>query len=422
MSVEQTLRVVVITTPDQIDQDWIGKLAAEPQIGFLERVAVLNTGMELVQQTRPDLVVVDRPLNEAEPFIRQIFTSLPATICIAVAPQPDLPIVRRLMLAGARDVLARPVRPADLIASLRGVMAVEHDRRTRQPTGAAADGALRGRGKCVVVISPKGGAGTTMVASNLAVVLRQISSGRVALADFGLQFGHVGTHLNLFSRRTLQDLIEKADEIDDAMLAAVMQQHGSGIHALLAPNTPDVAGEITAEQIGLVLDALLSRYSYVVADTWCVLDEVTMTLLARADEVLVVTTPEIPALKNVKYFLDYLRQHELTNARIGIVLNRFPSVDGVSLEDVQQHLKQPVGANIPSAGQLVTYSVNRGVPVVLSHPQSWVSQSLRKLAAYVAGEQSSAISLAPEKGKGRLRANGAGQPRRGLFGLAGKRG
>jgi len=95
------------------------------------------------------------------------------------------------------------------------------------------------------------------------------------------------------------------------------------------------------------------------------------------------------------------------------VLNRFPSVDSVSLEDVQQHLRHPVSANIPSAGQLVTYSINRGVPVVLSHPQSWVGQSLRKLAAYVAGEQVSTISLEPEKGKGKD--NAGGQPRRGFF-------
>ncbi|NJN19292.1 MAG: hypothetical protein HC822_25105 [Oscillochloris sp.] len=129
---------------------------------------------------------------------------------------------------------------------------------------------------------------------------------------------------------------------------------------------------------------------------------------------LVVSTPEIPALKNVKFFLEYLRQHELTQGRTSIVLNRFPSIEGVSLEDVQQHLRQPVSVNIPSAGQLVTYSINRGVPVVLSHPQSWVAQSLRKLGAYIAGEQGSQISMAPEKGRGR-RQKGATGERRGLF-------
>lgn len=416
MAVDQTIRVAVVTTPDQLDQEWIAKLASDSAIGWLERAAVISTGIELVQQTRPDVVLIDRPVAEAEAFIRQIFTSLPGTIPIALTTQADLGVMRRLMMAGARDVLTRPVRHTDVLQSMRSVLAVENDRRSRLPVS-VNEPHNRGRGKFVVVISPKGGAGTTVVSTNLAVVLRQISSGRVALADFGLQFGHIGTHMNIFSRHTLQNLLERADELDDTMLTAVMQQHGSGVHVLLAPNTPEAAGEITREQIDMIVDGLLDRYSYVVADTWCVLDEITMALLERADDVLVVTTPEIPSLKNVKFFLEYMRQHELTHGRISIVLNRFPSVDGVSLEDVQQHLRHPVSANIPSAGQLITYSINRGIPVVMSHPQSWAGQSLRKLGAYVAGEQVNTISLTPEKGKGKGKSTKPGDPtaRRGLF-------
>jgi pilus assembly protein CpaE len=415
VAVDQAIRVAVITTPDQMDEDWLAQLAADPQIAWVEKSAVVSTGIDLVLQTRPDVVLVDRPIKETEQVIRQVFTSLPGTACIAMTSQGDMVVMRKLMLAGARDVLTRPVRHIDLMQSISEAASLESNRLALVPTGTSSR--PRNRGKLVVLISPKGGAGTTFVSTNLAVMLRQITSSRVALVDFGLQFGHVGTHLNVFSRHTLQDLIERADDIDDALLSGVMQQHSSGVHLLLAPGSPDVAGEITHEQITATLDSLLDRYSYVIADTWSVLDEATMTLLERADEVLVVTTPEIPALKNVKYFLDYLKQHAVVDGQISIVLNRFPSVDGVSLEDVQQHLRHTVSANIPSAGQLVTYSVNRGVPIVLSHPDSWVGQSLRTLAAYVAGEQVNMISLAPEKGKSRNRAGrSAGQSRRGLFG------
>ncbi|NJN19291.1 MAG: hypothetical protein HC822_25100 [Oscillochloris sp.] len=176
--------------------------------------------------------------------------------------------------------MSRPLRASDVLQSADAALALEQNRRLRQPGESSVRN--NGRGKLVVVISPKGGAGTTVVSSNLAVVLRQSTSGKVALADFGLQFGHVGTHMNLFARHTLQNLTEKVDEIDDAMIGTVMQQHSSGVHVLLAPTSPDAAGELTGEQIGIVLEQLLARYSYVVADTWCVLDEVAMALLARA--------------------------------------------------------------------------------------------------------------------------------------------
>lgn len=411
MATDRNLRIVVISTPDRLDDPWIGKLAAETDIGRVERVAVLRAGIELVQQTRPDVVIIDRDAEQSEASIRQIFTSLPGTICIALIAQPDMALMRRLVLAGARDVLNQPVNYRELIESIRGATAMETDRRSRSMVSLETDRKPFGRGRLIVVTSPKGGAGTTTVATNLAIMLRQMSGSRVALADFSLQFGHIGVHLNLWSRHTLQDLLATPQEIDDAMLNPVMQQHGTGIHVLLAPNTPAAAADVTAEHLETIMEHLLERYSFVVADTWCVLDEVTMALLDMADEVLVMTTPEVPALKNVKFFLEYLRQNSMTKGRISIVLNRFPSVDGITLEDVQQHLRHPISANIPSAGQLVIYSVNRGVPFTVSHPQSWATQSIRKLAAYVAGELSDPLSLEPETGKAARPVNG----RRGLL-------
>jgi pilus assembly protein CpaE len=251
-------------------------------------------------------------------------------------------------------------------------------------------------GKLVVVISPKGGSGTTTIATNVAVALQQ-KAGPVALVDFGLQFGDAGVHLNIWSKYTIQDLLPRVDEIDDAMLAPVLQRHSSGLHVLLSPSSPEAAGEITVEQIEMLLERLLERYRYVVVDTWSFLDDVACLLLRRADEVLVVTTPEVPALKNVKHFLEYSRQQALIEGRLTLVLNRFPSVDKIRLEDVQQHLRHAVGATIPSEGKLVTHSVNRGVPVVISHPQSWVGQSMLKLAGQIAGDKANPILMLPEK-------------------------
>jgi pilus assembly protein CpaE len=391
--------IVVITAPERLEQDWITRLSHEEGIGQVERVAVLASGMELVQQARPDLVIIDRDIEQAETCIRQIFTSLPTTLCVALVAQPDMPTLRRLVAAGARDVIGRPVQYAELLSSIRAVLATEADRRSRSLVSVNGGAQATGRGKLVVVVSPKGGAGTTTIATNLSIALRQMSGSRVVLADFGLQFGDVGVHLNIWSKYTIQDLLARVEDIDDAMLAPVLQQHSSGISVMLSPNSPELAAEITGEQIDTLIDRLLERNSWLVVDTWSFLDEVAWSLLRRADEVVVVTTPEVPSLKNVKHFLEYTRQQALIQGRITLVLNRFPSVDGISLQDVQQHLRHPVSANIPSEGRLVTHSVNRGIPVVVSHPQSWVGQSLFKLASHIAGDRVNGISLTPDNRK-----------------------
>jgi len=251
----------------------------------------------------------------------------------------------------------------------------------------------------VVVISPKGGTGATTVATNLAVLLQQSGAGQVILTDFSLQFGDVGVQLNIWSKYTTSDLLPKVEELDDAMLAPVLQRHSSGVQVLLAPSQPEMAGEIAGEQVDMLLDQLLLRSAYVVADTWSFLDEVTWTLLQRADEVVVVATPELPALKSIKQFIEYTRQQGPLPGRLTLVLNRFPSVDSISLQDVEQHLRHPISANIPSDGRLVVHSLNRGIPLAISHPDSWAARNMRRLAAHIAGEQINAIALTPEPDK-----------------------
>lgn len=388
----RSIRVVVITAPDQLDQEWINRLEREPDIASVERVGLLNVGLDLVNQSQPDIVIFDRSIEQTESGVRKIFTSLPNTLCIGVVAQADMATLRRLVAAGARDILARPVAFTELITSIRNAMLTENDRRIRTiaPT---EGGPSRARGKLVVVTSPKGGVGTTTVATNLAVGLRQISNTKIVLADFGLQFGDVGVLMNIWARNTMQELFTNPNDIDDTMLNGVLQQHNSGVQVLLAPNTPEAAGELDQQTLTIILDRLLERFNYVVCDTWSFLDEITETLLAQADEVLVVTTPEVPSLKNTKSFLEHIEAQNLVRGRITLVLNRFPSVNGISLQDVQKHLRHPVGANIPSEGQFVTHSVNRGIPVVASHPQTWVAQSLLKLAAYVTGDEVSTLSL-----------------------------
>ena len=414
MASEKAIHVIVITSPERLEQDWINRLSQEPSFGPVERIGVLSAAMELVQQTRPDLVIVDRDLDQTESCIKQIFTTLPATVAIAVVAQPDMPTLRKLVAAGARDVVGRPVQYNELVASIRTVLAIEADRRSEDLVAIDGQPRAAGRGKLVVVFSPKGGSGTTTISTNLAVALRQMSAGRVALVDFGLQFGNVGVHMNIWSKYTIQDLLTHIEDTDDAMLASVMQQHSSGVHVLLAPTSPDVINDITIQQIDILLDRLLERYTYVIADTWSFIDDVTTALLRRADEVARVTTPHLPTLKKSNHFLEYTQQQNLIQGRLTLALNRFPSVDSITLQDVQQHLRHQVSANIPSEGRLVTHSVNRGIPLVISHPQSWVAQSMLKLAAHIAGDRISTISLAPEKpiAKG---AGGEQKARRGLL-------
>lgn len=390
-------RVIIITSPERMDQEWIIWLSNNHEMTVVETVGVTSYAVELIQKHRPDIVLIDREIAHTEQVIRQMIAVEPLTLCIAIVPTLDVPTLRRLMSSGARDVLSTPVVYSELLTSIRRVLAGETDRRRSEVI--ARGEARSAGGRLVVVTAPKGGVGTTTIATNVAIALHQVSKHSVVLADFSLQFGDAGVHLNLLSKYSIVDLTQRLEEIDDAMLNRVLSKHDSGIEVLLVPSQPDAVIDIGKKEVNSVLDHLLSRYAYVVADTWSFLDEIAETLLQRADEVLLVTTPEIPALKNIKRFLEFVHRQQLVKGRITIVLNRFPSVEGISFQDLQQHLHHPIGANIPSEGPLMMQSINQGIPVVLSHPHSWTAQNIFKLAGKLAGDQVNTLVLSAEEAR-----------------------
>lgn len=392
---DSRVRTLIITTPEQLEQEWITRLSAADEIDLLERSALISQAGDLARRLRPELVIIDRELNQAESVVRQVMAVAPDSFCVVILNNPDLSALRRLMAAGARDVLTAPVTTSDLLAAARQARTVAAERRQLMQSN-------RGdapHGRLIVVNSPKGGVGSTTIAVNTAIALRQISGSPVVLVDGSLQFGDICVHLNVRSKYNLSDLATAARDLDDAMLGRVLCPHDSGLHVLLAPAEPDQAASIEGAAINAILDKLLERYAFVVVDTWSFLDEVTETLLRRADHVLLVTTPELPTLRNAKRLIEYAQRHDIAAGKIMIVLNRFPSVEGITIEDVQEHLRYPVAANIPSEGLPITQSINRGVPIVIAQPKSWAAQNILRLAARLAGDEVNTIALTAEEGR-----------------------
>jgi len=381
------IRIVVIARPDGLDQDWINALQADAGMNVLARVGVVQRGIEAVQQTQPNVLVVDRSVDQIEETLQTVYGISPSTLCIAVLPQQDMGAVRRLVAAGARDILSKPLHPREVVSSVRQVVQMEDARRKRAgQVSVLAPQSTTSMGKVIVVMGPKGGVGSTTVATNLAVALKRVSGREVALADFSLQFGDVAVLLNLWSKHTLHDLVIHYDTIDDGLLERVLVPHISGVKVLLAPSEPELTADMSGRQVAAIVQSLREKFSYVVIDCWSFLDEITETLMSTADQVLLVTTPEVPALKNTKQALEYFARHGVHRDHVALVLNRFPSIKGVTLQDIQQHLRHPIQVSLPSDGPAVTYAANKGVPVVLSHPDSWVARSFLKLAAWLAGD------------------------------------
>lgn len=379
-------------------------------------VGVARTGKEAIQLSQefnPDVVLMDINMPDMDGIAatEAIRSKQPAVQVVILSVQNDQNYMRRAMLAGARDFLTKPPMGDELISAIRraGSMAQSERSKSAQAyvapvagnTGLFTVGYSGPVGKIVTVYSPKGGTGCTTIAVNLALTLHNEDT-RVVLVDGNLQFGDVAVFVNEQGKNTIIDLAPRAEELDPEIVEEVMVKHAaSGIHILAAPSRPEYAEKVSSGQFGKVLEYLRQLYAYVVVDTAALLTDVTLATIDVSDLIVLVTTQDIPAIKNCRLFLDLLQTLGIERERILFVMNRFDKRINITPERVADNLKQAVASVIPLDEATATKAVNRGVPFVLDSKNQPASRGIFSLAenvrAQMTAQESAHESIRPAR-------------------------
>jgi pilus assembly protein CpaE len=246
-----------------------------------------------------------------------------------------------------------------------------------------AEGSLASKPRrTVAVFSPKGGVGTTTIATNIAIAQAQKHPDRVVLIDLHLQFGQVATHLNIEAKQSLADVVrDDAAMREPELLRTYATRHDSGLHVLAAPATPEMAELVEPKHVEQILQTVLGSYDEVVIDAGSVLDERTMAVFERADTVILPVYPEIAALKAVHALLEYLSETGSIGAKASFVLNNAFAREILKMRDVESALGTKVAAELPYDPFLYLKAVNEGEPIVRGAPRSTAAERLAKLAA-----------------------------------------
>lgn len=365
--------------------------------GDVEAVGAARTGKEAIElavETKPDVILMDINMPDMDGIAatEAIRKKVPFSQIIILSVQGDPNYMRRAMLAGARDFLTKPPMVDELSAAIHraGAMAKEEKTKAQQsaPAGGGngaqvSSGGSFSRGKVIVVYSPKGGTGSTTIATNLAISLHNDET-KVALVDGNLQFGDVAIFLNEQGKNSVIDLTSRADELDPDIIEEVMVNHtGSGLQILAAPSKPEMADKVAGDQFGKVLQYLRTIYSYIVVDTSSYLTEVVLSAMEVADVIVLMTTQDIPAIKNAKSFLNLADAFKFNRQRIMFIMNRFDKRISISPEKVGESLRQEIVAIIPLDEKIVVNAVNRGVPFMLDNKSQPIGRSLLSLAELI---------------------------------------
>jgi pilus assembly protein CpaE len=411
------IRILIVDDIAESRDNVAKLLRFEPDVDV---VGVADNGeqaLDLCERLEPNIVLMDvnMPGMDGITATTRISSRFPNTSVIMMSVQNEPEYLRKSMMAGAREFLAKPFSLDELVESIRHV-----NQLNQQTRRVVADshhqhhqpGPSRNRkAKVLTTFSLKGGVGRTTLAANLAVAIRnQHPDKEVAIIDGNLLHGDMGVVLNATEQKSIADVIRNFHNLDRDLITDILITHSSGVRLLAAPPDAQSGEQVTGEHMRQILQYLINMFDYIIVDTRPSFDEITLTLLDHSDKILLLLTLELSAIKGAKQYLELSDLLGYDHGRISLVINRSTLQAGIPADDVGASLKGEILAKLPDEPLLAMRAINEGVPVVQSAPASGLAIEINRLAQLLARSTDEAedapgvpvpIATAAQKGLGR---------------------
>ncbi len=361
---------------------------------LLGEASLVDTAEALVNRVNTDpeeILVVLGPsisIDDALGFADQCRIRRPALGVVLLRDDVDVDLMADALRAGIREVvrtgdhaaiLGACARSQDLSRQLIVRQALKAAASSEQSAEEGAGRPVTIEGQVVTVFSAKGGCGKTTIATNLAVALANGGKRRVCLIDLDLAFGDVAIMMQLAPDKTIADAIEVADRLDETGLRMLLTPYRPGVEVLLAPAQPMASERVGRELVTEIIQLARDAFNFVVIDTASAFSEQILAALDATHHYVLVATPELPSLKNLRVTLDTFELLDYRREARTVVLNRADSKVGLSTSDIEKVLRVPISGFIPSSRD-VPISANHGVPLMVSHPNHPVSTAIKELA------------------------------------------
>lgn len=345
----------------------IGLIGVDP--GFRDRLDVAaGTAVELVRCTVDDLegdlpqTLVLGPEIDVNNALRlaQQLDSTRGDVGVIIIHEPSPDMLRAALLAGARDVWSPDSQADEIEKSLERLFSAADRRRAYVAKHARATPPGPAN-TVIVVVSPKGGAGKTMLSTNLGIGIAQRSASPVAIVDLDLRFGDVATALGLSPTHTITDAAPVAD--NPTVLKTMLTQHQSGLHALCSPLAPVEADLIEPPDTSRIIRTLQQHFGTTIVDTSAGLDEHTLGALDIATDLVLVSTTDIFAINGARKLMDVLEAIDIGEPDRHLVLNRANARVNIARSQIEAILNWRVDVEIPST-RAVPLAMNSGTSLM----------------------------------------------------------
>ncbi|MBN1336274.1 MAG: P-loop NTPase [Deltaproteobacteria bacterium] len=327
--------------------------------------------MAWVERPRVVFVDFDRAPEKAMEIGPKLLDMLPGLLLVALSDHSDADRIRAAMRAGYREYL---VIPADFEVARRSVEGVAK----------ALAGVEDTKGRILVVTGAKGGVGTTFLTTSLAAAMA--ATQRVLAVDLVYGAGDVGILMDLRPTGGIAELLRNTGRLDDRVVEACAVAHASQAWLLPQPEDAHTYEPPDETTVLRVLHAAARAFPVVLVDVGSTADEQSLTAVATADLVLLVTTPEVPALRNVWRRMRLFDRLGVERDRIRLVINRWSRTAPVTRKDIEANLNLTVYAMLSDDPRSLYAAINYGKLVRDVSRRSQLAREIGALAERLGSE------------------------------------
>ena len=381
----QSISVVVLGTDLDKFHALRAALAADPRLQMLAGGTDAEQIREQAVSLKPTamIVMLGENVEPAIALIQRLTQECPGTAVISAAEETSSAFILQTLRAGAREFLRLPIDVNEIKTVFDRISQavaepVEPDKK---------------KGKLIAVFSSKGGCGTSFITTNLAA----FTKGRTLLIDLNLQAGDLPLFLGVTPNYTLASVLDNHARLDNHLITALVHACTPTLHLLAAPRESDFFEKIKREHVVKVLQRLRESYDYIVLDPQHTFDPITVAALDQSDEIVLVLTLDIPAIRSTQRSLEIFDRLGYPRKKVRIVVNRWSKQDDLDIHKVEKFLGEPVVGTMQSDYQRAVTSINLGTPLIKSDSRSKLAKEIRQIAQKLLPEPSAAEESKPKR-------------------------
>ncbi len=367
---------VLILTKDESSQNLLKLFIEENKsFNFLASTDDFEKAFLAVSELKNSVLIIDISENEdfAIDFIKKTVEKNPECKVIALTENYSAETVIKAMREGAAEILRLPLIKEKFLKTLEDIKNAFDSKKVKSD-----------KCKTISVFSNKGGVGKTSIAMNLALELAKNTKENVALVDLNFQLGDVTTFWDLKPTYNLSYMLKNTDTLNkDFLLNTLDKYKDTSLYILADPPYFKQAGFVSESDVENLFKVLKTSFSYIIVDTTSGFGMKTMKALSLSEMVLLLTTMDIPALRNCQRCLELFDSEDFEDDKVKILVNRFMETDDIKIEDVEKLLRKKVFWKIPNNYFTMMSANNLGVPAAEVNKDSNVARSFKDLSILI---------------------------------------